>query len=263
MIDAEKFSRDGWAIADIPDPSVSFELIEAFEGIAGCPLQEIHLHYNDSTIDALRGKMAEFLWKQEYSLKIGNALRPLLKEIIGLDILTQYFPYIRICRPGKPIDCFGFHPDSMFGGITPYEVTAQLSLTPVEESSTLQILSGSHRMPPGSFPVINTPEYEVEYGSVKNLTGYPSGVRRHRVPDGMSMTPVVYHPGQAVIFSATMLLHGMEVNGSDKTRVAVDQHFVNAYSPVNVLMGKVDTGYVPVSCSPLENLIKDYRNAGN
>lgn len=263
MIDTSHFSEHGWAVADLPDKQIAYDLIHGFKNIAGCELADIHSNYTDKTIESLRGKLVDFLWSNEYSLKIADALQPLLKEIIGLDVLTQYFPYLRLCRPQRTIDCFGFHQDSMFGGITPYEITAQLALTEVTDVSALQILSGSHRMRSDAFAVIPTVEAAVVPQSIKNRSGYPGGVRRHRVPEGMAMTPIVMHPGQVVIFSATMLLHGMEVNGGEGTRVAVDQHFVNANAPIKVLRGKVDTGYVRAFKSPLEKLIGEYREAEN
>ena len=77
MID--KFIKDGWVIVDVP-------IVPPF------------LNMGNITIDQHQ-EMSEKMWQSEYSLEAAKALLPIIQQLIGLDVMVQYMPYLRVARP--------------------------------------------------------------------------------------------------------------------------------------------------------------------
>lgn len=246
MIDIEKFMRDGWIIVDVP----AFDRPQHY-------FKDIHKkNYTDEQVKEKHIRASEHFWKDEPSMFYANKLMPFISQLIGLDILVQYYPYFRIARPHKPQDNIGFHKDTQYGQ-KPYELAVHIPFVDLDERSALQVISGSHLMPESNFQAIESEEVAVDKGSIENKIGRPYAPKRLMIPDGMQTTPMCVKVGQAAIFSPA-LFHGQEVNEGDVTRVSCDLRFVSALHADEVRLGKVHAGYLDVSISPVEVLAKEY-----
>lgn len=232
----EKFIKDGWCIVDAP---------------VALPV----LNPDNITIDQHQ-RLSELLWESEYSLTVAQVLLPIIQQFIGLDVMVQYMPYLRIARPNKPQDNIGFHKDTQYGQ-NPYEIAVHIPFVDLDEKSAIRVISGSHVMPEGAFPRVTADAVRVERGSIENRMGRPYMPKNLAVPEGMETTPLCMKVGQAAIFSPA-IFHGQEVNTGDITRVSCDMRFISARAPVEIRKGKIHAGYVPVSCSPVEMVAERY-----
>lgn len=263
--DIEKFIHDGWVIVDVPQPGIIHETAHVLEQKAQelcgsrCRLAELHVHVDDEAFRGFHLGMAEYFWQTEFSLRSGYAFLELLKHLIGLDIMVQYMPYLRLARPGKQQDNIGYHKDTQYGQ-TPYELAVHVPFVDVDEDAALRVISGSHRMPEANYPVTQGAEYDVEKGSPDHMLGKPYASRRLSVPEGANTTPLAMHVGQAALFSPA-LFHGQEVNRGMVTRVTTDLRYVNPNVNVKLKTGKTRAGYVPVAHSPVQQTALDYYQA--
>ena len=237
MID--KFIKDGWVIVDIPIPSP-------------------FLNMGNITIDQHQ-EMSERMWQSEYSLEVAQALLPIIQQLIGLDVMVQYMPYLRIARPGKHEDNIGYHKDTQYGQ-TPYELAVHIPFVDLDEKSAIRVISGSHVMPEKAFVGVTPEGSRIEKGSIQNQMGRPYAPKCLAVPEGMETTPLCVKVGQAAIFSPA-IFHGQEVNEGDITRVSCDLRFVSARAPFDIRKGKVHAGYIEVSKSPVEQVAEKYYGA--
>ncbi len=262
MIDVEKFIRDGWVIVDIPSyPNYDFindieDSLKIKSGYGG--LCRMHYLAGDESIKERHIKLSEFFWEKEYGLKIANGLLPIIRQFLGLDIMVQYMPYLRIARPNKPEDNIGYHKDTQYGQ-TPYELAVHIPFVDLDEKSAIRVISGSHLMPENAFTRVTADGKPIEKGSIENRIGKPYMPKCLKVPEGMETTPLVMKVGQAAIFSPA-IFHGQEVNEGDVTRVSCDLRFVSALKP-NLKLGKIHAGYVPVAGSPVEVMAARYYEA--
>ncbi len=247
MIDIEKFMCDGWVIVDMPN----YDFIYKFFVL---PAKEELL--DDASTKKCHIGMSETLWETEFSLKISAQLLPFIRQLLGLDVMVQYNPYLRIARPNKRQDNIGYHKDTQYGQ-TPYELAVHIPFVDLDEKSALRVISGSHLLPESVFERITPDGMKVEKGSIENYMGKPYMPKCLKIPEGMETTPLTIKVGQAAIFSPA-IFHGQEVNEGDVTRVSCDLRFVSSHHADKVRVGKVHAGYVPVSKSPVEQLAKDY-----
>lgn len=234
-VDIEKFMRDGWVIVDA-------DLGHPFYAIS----KENHEVYS------------QILWEREYSLYVAQVMFPYIQQLIGLDIMVQYQPYLRIARPGKPHDNIGYHKDTQYGQ-TPYELAVHIPFVDLDEKSAIRVINGSHLMPESAFKRVTADGPLIEKGSMENHMGRPYLPKCLSVPEGMETTPLAMKVGQAAIFSPA-IFHGQEVNEGNATRVSCDLRFVSARAPIEIRKGKVHAGYVQVSQSPVEQLAEKYYN---
>lgn len=241
MIDVEKFIKDGWCIVDI----------KARIPFINCYNIDISQHE----------ELSEQLWRSEYSLEIAQLMMPFISQLIGLDLMVQYNPYLRIARPGMREDNIGYHKDTQYGQ-TPYELAVHIPFVDLDGKSAIRVISGSHLLPENAFVGITPDGYNVKKGSIENHMGKPYMPKCLKIPDGMETTPLVMEAGQAAIFSPA-IFHGQEVNEGDITRVSCDMRFVSSHAPVELKLGKVHAGYVPVSQSPVEKMATKYYEAQN
>lgn len=239
MSDIEKFMRDGWVIVDVPlsSPFPNPEYI---------------------TIDQHQ-VLSEKLWEFEYSIYVATVMLPIIQQLIGPDIMVQYYPYLRIARPGKSEDNIGYHKDTQYGQ-TPYELAVHIPFVDLDEKSAIRVISGSHLMPESAFVGVTPDGYNIKKGSIENHMGKPWMPKCLKIPEGMETTPLVVKVGQVAIFSPA-IFHGQEVNDGDKTRVSCDLRFVSSHHADMVRVGKEHAGYVPVSMSPVEKIAKQYYGA--
>jgi ectoine hydroxylase-related dioxygenase (phytanoyl-CoA dioxygenase family) len=247
MLDIGKFIRDGWVIVDVNIPIF--------------PFGKIAPDTDDETAKKLHIDISEVLWREEYSLFITPHLLPIVQQLIGLDVMVQYYPYFRLARPNKPQDNIGYHKDTQYGQ-TPYELAVHIPFVDLDEKTAIRVISGSHVMPESYFERVTADGKPIEKGSIENRAGRPYLPKCLRVPDGMHTTPLTMKVGQCAIFSPA-IFHGQEVNEGDVTRVSCDLRFVSSHHAYKVRVGKIHAGYVPVSQSPVEMLSKKYYEAQN
>lgn len=247
MIDIEKFVRDGWVIVnhDLQDldklvPTISIDL-EDME------TKKLHIQYSEK------------MWQSDFSLQLAWGLLSIIQQLLGLDIMVQYMPYLRIARPHKPQDNIGYHKDTQYGQ-TPYELAVHIPFVDLDEKSAIRVISGSHLMPESMFEKVTADGQRVEKGSIENRIGKPYLPKCLKVPNGMEMTPLAMKVGQCAIFSPA-IFHGQEVNEGDVTRVSCDLRFVNSRHADEVRLGKTHAGYVSVSQSPVEKIATQYYGA--
>jgi len=261
----EKFIEEGWIIIDIPEPGIIQEQAEALEKksreIIGtdCSLAKLHEYVDEESYRNLYAALSEYFWENEFSLKAGKAFMPVLKELIGLDIMVQYRPYLRMARPEKTQDNIGYHRDTQYGQ-TPYELAVHIPFVDLDENSSLRVISGSHILPESAFPIIEGVETTVTKGSLDHKMGKPYSPRRMPLPDGMKTEPLSMRVGQAALFSPA-IFHGQELNQGNVTRVTTDVRFVNSNADVELRLGKVHAGYVPVTKSPVQQAADLYYQA--
>jgi len=263
--DLKKFTHDGWVILDIPQPNIIQEyaalLKQQVQEHAGAVLHlsGLHTHFNDVTFKKMHKSLSKLLWKSEFSLRICKNLMPILKELIGLDIMVQYNPYLRFVRPHRYDDNIGYHRDTQYGQ-TPYELAAHIPFVDLDERSALCVISGSHRLPESYFLVAKSNERAILKGSLEHRLGKPYSPKRMNVPEGLKTEPLAMRVGQVAFFSPA-LFHGQEVNSGNITRVSTDIRFVSPYVDAKIRVGKVHAGYIPVSSSPVQQLACEYYEA--
>lgn len=255
----EKFLRDGWVIVDIKDTPTIYKIIKRLNAPLPCALSELHLNYDDTAIKKQHVALSELFWDNEFSLKISDAMLPIMQQLLGLDVMVQYLPYLRIARPNCPQDNIGYHKDTQYGQ-TPYELAVHIPFVDLDEKSAIRVISGSHLMPESAFVGVTPEGSRIEKGSIENHMGRPYMPKCLAVPEGMETTPLCVKVGQAAIFSPA-IFHGQEVNAGDITRVSCDLRFVNSRAPIEIRKGKVHAGYVPVSQSPVEIVADKYYGA--
>ena len=259
MLDIKKFMKDGWIIVDAPQLSGLISGISnVLYGMAETEPSSIHEKYTDSIKD-LHVRFSEYCWGEEYSLSLSHYILPFIKQLIGLDIMVQYYPYFRIARPNKSQDNIGFHKDTQYGQ-TPYELAVHIPLVDLDEGSALRVISGSHLLPESAFKAVTPEGPKIEKGSIENKIGRPYMPKILAVPEGMETIPLTMKVGQVAIFSPA-IFHGQEVNAGSVTRVSCDLRFVNGLHKDRVRLGKSHAGYVPVSQSPIEKLAASYYDA--
>ncbi len=261
----EKFSRDGWVVVDIPQPDIIHEFAAMLEKKAceiigkNCKLSDVHNHVDDAAFKVLHTALSQYFWDNEFSLRSSKAFLDILKDVIGLDILVQYRPYLRLVRPQRAEDNIGYHLDTQYGQ-TPYELAAHIAFVDLDEDAALKVISGSHRVPESSFSVIENVKTDVTKGSIEHALGRPYAPKRLMPCKGMKMEPLTMKVGQVAIFSPAVF-HGQEINQGTVTRVTTDMRFANANASVPLKMGKTHAGYVPVAHSPLQQLALEYYQA--
>lgn len=261
----EKFIHDGWIILDIPQQKIIKEFADMLEQKAqevlgtDCKLSNIHQHTNDEEFDNLYIKLSEYFWENEFSLSASSSFLEILKDLIGLDLMVQYMPFLRLARPHNSKDNIGYHRDTQYGQ-TPYELAVHIPFVDLDDQSALQVISGSHFLPESAFPSIDGLKTDVKKGSTGHMLGKPYDPKQLNLPDEAKTVPLSMHVGQAAIFSPA-IFHGQKENTGNVTRVTTDLRFVNSHANVPLKKGKVRAGYVPILQSPIEKMAAGYYQA--
>lgn len=260
MIDIAKFLNEGWVVTDLPNPLIIkdwvLRLNNYVQNMTGHDLDYLD-KLPDDEFKEIHIAMSEWLWDKQFSLHMGNAMLPLLKELIGMNIMVQSRPYFRLARPNKPQDNIGYHRDTSYGQ-SAYELNVHIPFVDLDEASALRVISGSHRMTDGIFDVRESKEVPVEKGSIENRTGRPYAAKRLRVPYGMRTVPMCIKVGQVAFFSPA-LFHGQEINSGDKTRISIDWHGITSTrAPIKIRTDGAQGGYEKIASSPLEKQAEEY-----
>ena len=263
--DIEKFIQDGWVIVDIPQPAIIQEFRMLLERKVSelisteCRLENIHENVDDEAFSRVHSELANYFWEAEFSLRASTFILPLLKEIIGLDIMVQYMPFLRLARPGRSEDNIGFHKDTQYGQ-TPYELAVHLPFVDIDENTALRVISGSHRVPESTFARKEVPPTGFAKNSPQHMLGKPYVPLNLILPSSIKTEPLAMRVGQVALFTPA-LFHGQEINKGSAMRVSTDLRFVNANAKIDIKTGKTRAGYERVSWAPIEKSAAIYYQA--
>ena len=262
----EQLVEQGWVIVDFAHPDVirdyAKKLEERLRAITGNPsasIANIHTDCPEAAFKDLHLKMSEYFWESEFSLHIGDLLMPILKEIIGLDILVQYMPYLRLARPQQAGDNIGYHKDTQYGQ-TPYELAVHIPFLDLNADEALRVVPRTHKQHESLFAHKEGVTTTVTKGSVDHMLGKPYLPQDLVMTNEKDSVPLAMKVGQMAMFSPA-ILHGQEVNRGNVTRVTTDLRFVHSYAPVKLKRGKIRAGYVAVSQSPVDKMVEEYYGA--
>ena len=164
MLDVSKFLHDGWVIVDLPN-RITDSILSDIENKISCGTSAIHNYYDDESVKKLHVSLSKYFWKQEYSLAIADAMLPIIQQLIGLDVMVQYNPYLRIARPNKPQDNIGYHKATQYGQ-SPYELAVHIPFVNLDEKSAICVISGSHLLSEDVFTTVTPDGYTVKKGSI-------------------------------------------------------------------------------------------------
>ncbi|MCB1085253.1 MAG: hypothetical protein KDK60_04045 [Chlamydiia bacterium] len=259
----EHFAEKGWVVIDFLDPTPVLEARKALQKqlnkILGkeVPLEQYHTEVEDDRRHTeIQVELTEFFRQKNFGKAIIEKQLPLFKPFMGLDLLVQRSPYLRMARPGKKQDNIGYHRDTFYGG-SPYELSVLVPYVDVPALSALQVMTGSHILPEDHFPTkqIVNPDTEVTKGSSKHQLGflYAPKIMDPSVEEEMLAVPLKV--GQAIAFSLSTV-HGCVMNQGETTRWSSDIRVMNAFAPVD-LSARPDY-YQPLSSSPVTAKAEEY-----
>src|SRR3990167_2322173 len=154
---ASHFFEKGWAVIDMVDPSPIYEARELLKqelaSILGRTIELENYHevaLDDAQHTETQVKLTQFFRDKKLGRKVIEAQKDIFRGIIGLDLLVQAFPYLRMTRPNKPQDNIGYHRDTFYGG-SPFEVSVLVPFVNLESKSGLSVMSGSQTAPESMF----------------------------------------------------------------------------------------------------------------
>ncbi len=245
-----QFLDRGWIVTELPDPQVVMDVRHGLEAKLrtlvrndAATLETYHLHASDETHDELQWALSQYFWEHRMSRKIFDAHIDFFTKFISLDLHIQKTPYLRIARPGKPLDNIGYHRDTDYGA-SPYELSCHVPLTNVDRESCLRVLDGSHLIPKDGLPRVTGHVGDVARHSAKHKMGFVYLAQRLPSEFGDKMTRVPLRVGQMLMISLS-LAHGQEVNRGTQTRVSFDARLVNSLAPINWQRSVTDQYYEP------------------
>jgi len=258
----EQFAEKGWLIVDFSDKEPVLrarkELQEELSSLIGkeTALEDYHETIPAEKHTEIQVHMTEFFRKRRFGPRIVASHLRFFQAFIGLDLLVQANPYLRITRPFRKEDNIGYHRDTFYGG-SPYELSVLIPFVDLEPESNLQVLSGSHILPESEFPttqVVNE-DASITKGSAKHNLGF---LYAPKVMDPLIESRMESYPlrvGQALIFSLSTV-HGSVENRGRVSRWSTDIRVLNALAPVN--LEARPTYYEPLCESAVTASAKSY-----
>jgi ectoine hydroxylase-related dioxygenase (phytanoyl-CoA dioxygenase family) len=250
-------------VIDLPDRESVFDTRAALlawlragpaPGLA--TLEEYHRVVDDGAHADVHWELSTWFWERRLAHDIVAANLALLKELVGIDLHVQRYPYLRIARPARPSDVTGLHRDTLYGA-SPYELSLLVPFTDVTETSAMQVVSGSHAESAAAYPAVRQDAPDVEPGSRAHQMGFPYAPQRLAPEAAARAEPVPLRVGQALAFGLG-LVHGQSVNAGEQTRVSVDVRVVNSLAPVTLARGVRADYYEPLSAAPVTRLAQRY-----
>jgi len=269
LINLQDFENKGWVIVDIPEKSYLNFFIERLEFKCreflgpNSTLKSVDkfLKTNEELKD-FQSFLTNYLWDNEFSLNFVKSIKPFTDILIGLNLMVQFKPFLRIARPGNRDDNIGFHKDTQYGQ-SPYELAVHVPFVDLDESSSLQVISGSHLHDEKNYTSIKSKNLIVSKGSLEHSLGKPYAPKNLAIPENANPDFLDAKVGQVAIFSPA-LFHGQEINNGNHTRVTTDLRIVDSNkSGLNIKIGKVHTGYISVFDSPVEKIAAKYFQSQN
>ena len=232
------FAQNGWIVVNLPNPTPVWEAREQLQQYLcriinkKISLEEYHLIAEDDAFHTqTQIEMTSFFRKEKLARKVFLEQADFFRELIGLDLLIQANPYLRMTRPGKPQDNVGYHRDTFYGG-SPYELSVILPFVDCDAQMTLKVISGSHILSEQLFPVVQHTSNDVTKGSEKHKLGFLYAPKLMDPSIEEKMQPAPIKIGQILLFSLSTV-HGSNENRGQKTRWSSDIRLVNALAPVN------------------------------
>ena len=269
LINLHDFEKNGWIIVDIPQDNFINSFIEELEFKCreflgpNSSLKTIDKFLDtNEKLKQFQSFLTNFLWENEFSLNFIKSIKPLTDQLIGLNLMVQYKPFLRIARPGSREDNIGFHKDTQYGQ-SPYELAVHVPFVDLNENSALQVISGSHLDSEKKYMQVKSNNLKVAKGSLDHSLGKPYTPKNLKIPNDTKPDFLDVKVGQIAIFSPA-LFHGQETNNSNYTRVTTDLRIVDSNKTgLNIKIGKVHTGYVNVFNSPVEKIAQKYFQSQN
>lgn len=259
----EHLKELGWVVFDFQDPSVidhvRLNLEHKLSFILGkkVPLEDYHLFAEDDEKHSqIQAEITKFYREQKFARKIFQSQIDFFQQIVGLDLLSQAAPYLRMTRPGKPQDNIGYHRDTFYGG-SPYELSVLVPFVDLEKASSLSVLSRSHCLPESLFPTkqIQNPDTDVTKGSIKHQLGFLYAPKLMDPAIEKDIEPIPLKKGQALMFFLSTV-HGSVINSGSVTRWSSDMRIANALAPID-LSARPDY-YELLASSPVTACAKKY-----
>lgn len=220
MTPAIDFQAQGWALVDLPAPDAAWRVVRRLEREIGAPLAD-YFETDDSAHEATQARLSGILADEGLLTDLVRAQAVLLDQIVGPGHLIQARPYLRIARPGLPVDNIGYHRDTDYGS-DPREVSVWFPFVDLPAEGSLEVVSGSHRRD----------DLEVVARRADGAMGVEKGSTRHKL--GFPYAPKVLPPqaianlrgvpiqvGQALLVNLA-LVHGTTCNRSVRTRWSAD-----------------------------------------
>jgi hypothetical protein len=264
----EQFRDRGWTVAELPDGAVVLEVRDRLLGFLhanGVPgltgLDQYHHLVDDGQHLDILDRLAAFYWQQRFGLEIVTRNLDPIRQLVGLDLHVQTFPYLRVVRPSRPADVVGLHRDTNYGA-SPYEVSIVVPFTNLDASGALRVVSRSHVAPRDAYPATRRPDLGVAQGSREHRLGFPYAPQVLSPSVRDRAEPVPLRVGQA-LFMSLSLVHGQEVNEAATTRVSTDIRVVNSLAPVSWSRGVRRDYYSPLCSSAVTEQANRYLAAGD
>lgn len=256
----DHFFENGWVVVDLIDPRPVWEarkiLQEQLRQISNrnISLEAYHeIAEDDAFHTQMQIQMTAFFRREKLARRVFEKQVSFFNQLVGLDLLIQANPYLRMTRPGKKQDNVGYHRDTFYGG-SPYEISVILPFVDCDSKMTLKVMSGSHILSEKLFPVVQE-KSDIAKGSEKHKLGFLYAPKLMDPSVEEKMQPVPVKVGQIFMFSLSTV-HGCVVNQGQRTRWSSDVRVVNALAPVS-FKDRPDY-YEPFSSSCVTEAAKRY-----
>src|SRR3990167_1961841 len=256
----DQFFQNGWVMIDLIDSNPVWEARKQLEAYLRqisnrkISLEAYHEIAEDDVFHTqMQIQMTAFFRKEKFARKIIEKQVAFFNQLVGLDLLVQTNPYLRMTRPGKKQDNVGYHRDTFYGG-SPYEISVILPFVDCDSKMTLKVMSGSHILSEKLFPVVQE-QSNIAKGSEKHKLGFLYAPKLMDPKIEEKMQPVPLKVGQILMFSLSTV-HGCVENKGQRTRWSTDVRVVNALAPVS-FKDRPDY-YEPLSSSRVTEAAKRY-----
>lgn len=235
----DHFLENGWIVFDLMDPAPIYsgrKLLEMhLQSLTGkkISLEQYHeFAADDETHFDLQSKMTSYFRSEKIAKNVITKQLPFFKQLVGIDLLVQSNPYLRMARPGKKQDNVGYHRDTFYGG-SPYEISVILPFVECDSDMTLKVMPGSHVFPESRFSVASQISSDVVKGSEKHKLGFLYAPKVMDPEIEKDMVSIPLQLGQVLCFSLA-IVHGCVINNGSKTRWTSDVRLLNALAPVDL-----------------------------
>ncbi|MCH9614499.1 MAG: hypothetical protein SP1CHLAM54_15400 [Chlamydiia bacterium] len=262
----EQFEEEGFVVLDLLDATPLLETRAKLEDHLATllgeriALEDYHkLVKEDEFHISLQTQMTEFYRKGKFAKKVIKAQLPFFTKLVGIDLLVQQFPYLRMARPEKSQDNVGYHRDTFYGG-SPYEISVILPFVECDAGMTLKVMPKSHILSEELFQTKQEISADVVKGSDKHNLGFLYAPKMMDKSTEEKMVPVPIKLGQVLMFSLS-IVHGCVINKGTNTRWTSDVRLLNALSPVD-LSARPDY-YEPCHSSAVTSSAEKYFAANN
>jgi Phytanoyl-CoA dioxygenase (PhyH) len=261
---AATLAERGWLAVDLPDPSAAFAVRDRLLAWLRARLPELRsleeyhlLAVGDEHHIGLLHDLSHSYWDHHLGRTIIETNLDLFRNLVGLDLHIQRYPYLRAVRPGKIRDAAPLHRDTYYGA-SPYEVSVVVPFTDMSENCALRVISGSHRAADSDYPYTQTVSSDVVIRSPKHTLGFPYAPRLldPSLVDRAEAVPL--RVGQALLFPLS-LVHGGGIDTGSRTRFSTDIRVVNSWAPVPMSRGVHPDYFVPLCASVITSTARHYQ----